>query len=256
MKWLGEAVRRGEFLAGTFLNLGSSLTAEIAGKAGFDWVLIDLEHGAGDQESLLLQLQAIEGTPAVPIVRIAWNDPVRTKRVLDLGPSGVMIPYVNSVEEATRAVSAMRYPPLGVRGVASMNRACGFGASFEEYFKAANANLLVAVQIETKQAVERADEIAAVEGVDVLFVGPLDLSVSLGVVGELGHPLMRDALAKVVSGCGKEGKSAGLMLSKEDQIKDAAAAGFTFIGLSSDGGLVARGMRELAAALKKHKPVQ
>src|SRR6266545_4004510 len=109
MKWLGEAVRRGEFLAGTFLNLGSSLTAEIAGKAGFDWVLIDLEHGAGDQESLLLQLQTIEGTPAVPIVRIAWNDPVRTKRVLDLGPSGVMIPYVNSVEEATRAVSAMRY---------------------------------------------------------------------------------------------------------------------------------------------------
>src|ERR1035441_10314791 len=123
MKWIRHKVLSGELMAGTFLNLGSSLTAEVAGQAGFDWVLIDLEHGGGGRQELLLQLQALESTPAGTLVRIAWNDLGMFKRVLDLGVSGIMVPYVQSAAEAERAVAAMRYPPAGVRGIAAMNRA-------------------------------------------------------------------------------------------------------------------------------------
>lgn len=237
-------------MAGTFLNLGSSVTAEIAGKAGFDWVLIDIEHGMGDRQELLTQLQALEATPAAPVVRIAWNDPVRFKRVLDLGVSGVMVPYVNSAEEAMRAAAAMRYPPEGVRGVARLNRACDFGPSFNEYFKKANSHLLTVVQIETKAAIENLDEIAAVDGVDVLFVGPLDLSVSLGVPDQFDHPLEQEALARVVAACHKAGKAAGILVANEAQLKQVRKLGFTFVAIGSDGGAVVKEMRSLVAMSK------
>lgn len=253
MKWMRHRVLSGELMAGTFLNLGSSLTAEMTGQAGFDWVLIDLEHGAGDRQELLLQMQALESTPAFPVVRIAWNDPVRFKHVLDLGLSGVMVPYIQSPDEAEKAVAAMRFPPDGVRGVASMNRACNFGPGFDDYFKNANSQLLTIVQIETKKAVDCVDEIASVDGVDVLFIGPLDLSVSLGVPQQLNHPLVRDAFQKVVSACKKTGKAPGLMLMREEQISPAVTDGFTFLGLGSDGGLVASGMRQMYGAFKPFK---
>jgi 4-hydroxy-2-oxoheptanedioate aldolase len=240
-------------MGGTFLNLGSSLTAEIAGQAGLDWLLIDLEHGAGDRHELLFQLQAIESTPAAPIVRIAWNDPVRFKRILDLGPSGVMVPYVQSAEEARRAVAAMRYPPAGIRGVASMHRACGFGSAFEEYLSSADSRLLTVVQIETPAAVDHVDEIAAVDGVDVLFVGPMDLSVSLGMARQWDHPVFSAALNKVVRACRKEGKAAGTLVLGEEQIERSVAVGFSFLALSSDGALVAKGMRGVAAAFRKQQ---
>ncbi|MGC1684090.1 MAG: aldolase/citrate lyase family protein [Candidatus Acidiferrales bacterium] len=253
MKWMRQRVLSGELMAGTFLNLGSSLTAEMTGQAGFDWVLIDLEHGAGDRQELLLQMQALESTPAVPIVRIAWNDPVRFKRVLDLGLSGVMVPYIQTPEEAARAVAAMRFPPAGIRGVAAMNRACDFGPGFDEYFKRANTDLLTVIQIETKKSIECIDEIAAVDGVDVLYIGPLDLSVSLGVPQQLNHALVREAFSKVVNACRKAGKIAGLMLMREDQIGPAVEDGFTFLALSSDGGLIANGMRKMRAAFQPYK---
>lgn len=253
MKWMRQRVLSGELMAGTFLNLGSSLTAEMTGQAGFDWVLIDLEHGAGDRQELLLQMQALESTPAFPVARIAWNDPVRFKHVLDLGLSGVMVPYIQSPDEAEKAVAAMRFPPDGVRGVASMNRACNFGPGFDDYFKNANSQLLTIVQIETKKAVDCVDEIASVDGVDVLFIGPLDLSVSLGVPQQLNHPLVRDAFQKVVCACKKTGKAAGLMLMREEQIGPAVTDGFTVLALGSDGGLVASGMRQMYAAFKPFK---
>ena len=250
MKWIRGRVLAGEFMTGTFLNLGSSLTAEMAGQAGFDWVLIDLEHGAGDRQELLLQLQALESTPAAPIVRIAWNDAVLFKRVLDLGVSGIMVPYVQSPEEAQRAVAAMRYPPAGVRGVASMNRACGFGAGFDEYFKSANSKLLTLVQIETAAAVDHAEEIAAVDGVDVLFVGPMDLSVSMGISCQWDHPALRAAFATVVSACRNAGKAAGVLLMKKD-FDRAVIEGFSFVGLGSDGAVIATGMKEIAGVLRQ-----
>ena len=253
MKWIRERALKKEFLTGTFLNLGSSLTAEIAGNAGFDWVLIDLEHGAGNRNELLLQLQAIESTPAVPIVRIAWNDPVIFKQVLDLGASGIMVPYVQTSEEARKAVAAMRYPPDGIRGVAVMNRACGFGPGFDDYFRAAGSKLLTILQIESPTALENLDEIAAVDGADVLFVGPMDLSVGLGIPQQWEHPLMRSALARVVSACQKAGKVAGMIVMSESQIETALANGFSMLSFSSDGAMVVKGMRSLAGAFARQR---
>ena len=251
MKWIRERVLSGEWMGGTFLNLGSSLTAEIAGKSGFDWVLIDIEHGMGDRYELLTQLQAVEATPAAPLVRIAWNDPTLFKRVLDLGISGVMVPMVNSAEEARRAAAAMRFPPEGVRGVARMNRSCDFGPGFTDYFKNANSRLLTIVQIETQAAIDRLPEIAAIEGVDVLFVGPLDLSVSLGVPDQFDHPAEQQALAKVVKASREAGKAPGILVATEDQLKTVKALGFTFVAIGSDGGVVVREMRALAIMLAK-----
>lgn len=251
MKWIRERVLSRELFSGTFLNLGSSLTAEMAGRAGFNWVLVDLEHGAGDYQNLLYQLQAIEGTPAAPLVRVAWNDPIRCKRVLDLGPSGVMVPWINSGDEAKRAVAAIRYPPVGIRGVASMSRACSFGVDFDDYFSRANDGLLLLAQIETREAVAAAEQIAETDGVDVLFIGPLDLSVSLGIVRQFDHPDLAAARAAVVAACRQHGKAAGILMTKESDIGQVIAEGFTFVGLSSDGALVAQGMRKLAGAFNK-----
>ena len=152
MKWIRKKTLEGKVLGGVFLNLGSTLTAEIAGNAGLDWVLLDMEHGPGDHQVLLAQLQAIESTPAVALVRIAWNELPRFKRTLDLGPSGIMIPWINGPNEAQQAVTSMRYPPQGTRGVAGSPRAAGFGRNFKQYFQEANENLLTVVQIENPRS--------------------------------------------------------------------------------------------------------
>lgn len=253
MKYLRKRALAGEILAGAWLNLGSSLTAEMAGQAGFDWVLIDQEHGAGGEESLLHQLQALEASSAVPIVRIAWNEAWRFKRALDFGPGGIMIPYVNTAEEARQAVAAMRYPPQGVRGAARFQRASGFGHDFETYFTEANENLLTIVQIETAEAVRNVEEIAAVEGVDVLFVGPLDLSISMGIRQQLTHPDFRAAIARVVQAGKNAGKATGTLIPTSDKLAATVEDGFTFIAVGSDGSLVATGMREIMGAFR-HLP--
>jgi len=256
MKSIRQEVLERKIIAGIWLNLGSSLTAEMAGLAGFDWALIDLEHGVGDHDGLVYQLQALESTPAAPIVRIAWNEAPRFKRVLDLGPSVVMVPYVCNAEEATLAAASMRYPPQGVRGVARLNRACGFGQDFDGYFATVNDELLTVVQMETAEAVRNAGEIAAVDGVDVLFVGPLDLSVSLGIPQQYDHPSFRDAISRVSDACRNNGKAAGTLLNAPEQIEQTLNDGYTFIALGSDGGLVANGMRKLAGEFSKHKRTQ
>jgi len=253
MKWIRQRVLKRELVIGTWLNLGSSLTAEIAASAGFDWVVIDMEHGAGDHESMVHQVQAVSATPAAPLVRVAWNEAPRFKRVLDLGVSGVVVPCVADGEEAKQAVSAMRYPPQGIRGVASLNRACDFGREFQAYFARANDELLTVVQVETEASVERADEIAAVDGVDVLFIGPMDLSTSMGIVLQYDHPRFKAALARVSEACRRAGKAAGILLGRPEQVPDTIAAGFTFVGLGSDGGVMAEGMARLAAAFRGNR---
>ena len=248
MRYLRERVLAGELLAGTFCNLGSHITTEIAGNAGFDWLLLDLEHGAGDQSELMHQLQAAAAADTPAIVRIAWNEPWRFKRVLDAGAAGVMVPWVSTVEEAQAATTAMRYFPDGVRGAATLIRANGYGRDRDEYLQAANDHLLTVVQIETRQAVENAAAIAAVEGVDVLFVGPFDLSIGLGIGGQFDHPEFLAALEQVVAGAKGAGKAAGILLQRPDQVAATKARGFSFIALGSDGGLVTSGMAQLAAA--------
>lgn len=253
MKFVRKQVLTGELFCGVWNNIGSTLTAEMAGLAGFDWVLFDLEHGSADYESLVPQLQALEGTGSAPIVRIAWNEPPRFKRVLDLGISGVMVPWVNNADEARQAARSMRYPPEGIRGVAYLNRATSFTTKFDEYFAAANDNLVTITQIETGEAVDNAAEIAAVDGVDVLFVGPLDLSVNLGIPKQFDHPRFKEALSKVVAAAKSKGKCAGILLAREEQLEETVDQGFTFVALGSDSGAVAAGFRKTMEAFRRYK---
>jgi 2-keto-3-deoxy-L-rhamnonate aldolase RhmA len=253
MQYIRKRVLTGEVMLGIGANLGSSLTVEMIGAAGFDWTWIDCEHGAGDYSELVPQIQAaaIHNSPA--IVRIAWNEAPRFKRVLDLGAAGIMVPYVTSAREAEQAAAAMRYPPEGIRGVARFNRACGFGQEFDAYFKQANDNLLTVVQIETKASVDRAEEIAAVAGVDVLFVGPLDLSVNMQMAQNFEHPDFEQALDRVAAACRKHGKAAGILLPKLDYLADWIARGFTFLVVGSDGGCVAGGLKSIAEVCRQFK---
>lgn len=239
-----------EWLGGTFLNLGSSVTVEIAGLAGFDWVLIDHEHGPGGEDTMLHQLQAAASTPAFPVVRIAWNEAPKFKRALDMGALGVMVPYVNTAEEARAAVAAMRYPPHGVRGVAKFNRGAGFGGDFEEYYLHAHERLVTAIQIETVEAVNNIDAIAAVDGADVLFVGPTDLSYNMGLRDQLDHPTFVAALQKVTAAAQKHGKAAGILVQTAAMVAKCRELGYTFMALGSDGAAVRAGLLGFVATMK------
>ncbi len=180
MHWIDRTRLRNQLMAGTFLNLGSATSVEIAATMGFDWLLIDHEHGSASFGDLRSQLIAAQTGSAAPIVRIRSVDPDIVKFVMDSGAAGIMFPFVSTAEEARKAVSAIKYPPQGRRGVAGIIRATDYGRNWKNYFAEANQASLVVVQIETEEAVANAEAIAAVEGVDVLFVGPLDLSVQLG----------------------------------------------------------------------------
>jgi 2-keto-3-deoxy-L-rhamnonate aldolase RhmA len=239
-----------EYLCGTFLNLGSPMTVEVAGLAGFDWLLIDHEHGPGGQDVLLHQLHAAAATPAFPVVRIAANEAPRFKRVLDMGAFGVMVPYVNTAAEARAAVAAMRYPPHGVRGVAKFNRGAGFGGDFEEYYLHSHERLLGVLQIETEEAVANIEEIAAVDGADVLFVGPTDLSYNLGIRDQLESPRFVEILRKVSEAAKRHGKAAGILVHINALVPKVRELGYTFVALGSDGGAVRSGLLSLLQTLR------
>jgi 4-hydroxy-2-oxoheptanedioate aldolase len=239
-----------EWLTGTFINLGSPVTAEIAGNAGYDWLILDHEHGPGGDETMLHQLQATAATPAVPLVRIAVNETVRFKRVLDAGAHGVMVPYINTAAEAQAAVTAMNYPPRGIRGVAKFNRGAGFGATFEEYYLHAHEWLVLAAQVETGESVANIDAIAAVPGVDVLFVGPNDLTYNLGVRDQFDHPTFLDALKRVSAAAKKAGKAAGILVHNPALVGMCRELGYTFVSLGSDGGAANAGLRQNLAVLQ------
>jgi 2-keto-3-deoxy-L-rhamnonate aldolase RhmA len=239
-----------EWLVGTFLNLGSPITVEIAGLAGFDWVLIDHEHGPGGEDTLLHQLQAAAATPAFPVVRIAQNETVRFKRALDMGAFGVMAPYVSTAAEAKAAVAAMRYPPHGIRGVAKFNRGCAFGGDFEDYYLNGHERLLTVIQIETPEAVANIDEIAAVDGADVIFVGPTDLSYNMGIRDQLESPKFVEVLKKVSDAAKKHGKAAGILVHIPGLVAKCRELGYTFVALGSDGGAVRSGLLSLLQTLR------
>ena len=251
MKFIRERVLRGELMAGAWCNLGSSLTVEMAARTGYDWILLDQEHGPGDNMTLLHQIQAIGSRPAAPIVRIAWNEMPRVKRALDLGAMGIMVPYVQNAEEAAYAVSSMQYPPAGMRGIASSPRTTGFGSDFKAYFDQANDNQLTIVQIESEKAQNHQSAIAAVEGVDVLFVGPLDLSVNLNLPLRFDHPAFKDALKKVGRIAKEQGKAAGILLPNSAHTPLVYDMGYRFIAVGSDSGLVMAGMKKTFESIKK-----
>ncbi len=243
----------GELLSGTFLNLGSSISVEIAGRCGFDWFMIDLEHGSGNWEVLGRQIQALNGSNTAPMVRLPDNQPALFKRALDMGAAGIMVPQVGGVDDAKRIVASMRYPPEGIRGAAGSPRASGFGMNFEEYFSWANKELLSIIQIERKEALDSIDEIAAVDGVDVLFIGPLDLSISLGIPMQFDHPLFLEAKRKVVKAALQAGKAPGITIPNTDQLQEVIDTGFTFLAVGSDTSLIANGMKKFASTINEHK---
>lgn len=250
MKNLKQRIQRGETVLGCWLNLGSSLAAEMVGLAGFDWVLIDLEHGAGTEKDVLFQLQALEHGTAAPIIRVEGFARQRIHRVLDFGAEGIMCPRIKTAEEAQKAVSALRYTPEGLRGVAKMVRATNFGVNFDNYLKNANDNLVGVIQIETEESLHCLDAIASIEGVDVLFVGPSDLSMALGIFGQFDHPLFMDALKATAAAAEKAGKAAGVLLYNADHFNIFYELGFRFIASGADAGFVNAGARNMVSKLR------
>jgi len=249
MKGLKKKIRNGEAVIGCWLNLGSALTAEIVGSAGYDWVLIDLEHGAGEEKDVMSQLQALHHSNTAAIVRVESDQKQRIHRVLDAGAEGVMVPHIDDSNQARKVVDGIRYPPGGSRGVAKMVRASGFGKNFAEYYAGSNDNILGIVQIETPEALNNLDEIAAIDGVDVLFIGPADLTMSMGIFGEFEHPLFTDAVNATVAAANKVGKAAGILIFNPDEYSRYYQMGLRVIACGADATFVAEGSRTMAAKL-------
>lgn len=245
MKNLKERIRSGEPVHGCWINLGSLVSAEIIGRAGFDWVLIDLEHGAGNEVIMYNQLQVLEGTEATPIVRIDNITRPNVQHILDAGAKGIMFPQIHTPEDADQAVRMMYYPPKGIRGMAQMVRATGFGKNASVYFSSLEKTVVGVIQIETLDAVKNIDAIAAQEGVDVLFVGPSDLTMALGIFGQLDHPLYQQAIKDVANAAKRHGKATGALLIDVNEYEMYFQLGYRFLASGADGSFVAKGAADM-----------
>ena len=241
MKNIKEKLSAGEAVHGCWLNSGSEINAEIVGKAGFDWVVLDLEHGIGTENNLVNQLQALRGSTTIKIVRVEALVRQRVSRVLELGADGLLFPQIQNSQEAEQAISFMRYPPDGRRGMANMIRATDFGQSFEEYYTGYKDNVLGIIQIETLESLNHLDEIANIDGVDVLFVGPADMSLALGVFRQFDHPRYIETLEKVRDAAGKAGKATGTLLRHAGEYEKYYQLGYRFIGCGADSVFVLQG---------------
>jgi 2-dehydro-3-deoxyglucarate aldolase/4-hydroxy-2-oxoheptanedioate aldolase len=233
-------VRLGDFLRGTFLNLGSALVAEVCALSGFDWLLVDLEHGAGGEEGLAGQLLAGAAHGVPVIARTESPERIRVGHLLDLGAEGVMFPRLETPGQVRAALAHLWYPPRGDRGIAGYNRARQFGGDGLTSDEV-NDGMLAIVQVESVAALESLDEMAAIEGVDVLFIGPADLSAALGVAGQLEHPLFKDALDKVVAACARNHIAAGILVGDPGQVPTYRDLGFRFLSVGSDSSLLRGG---------------
>jgi 4-hydroxy-2-oxoheptanedioate aldolase len=247
---LHPRLQAGDTLFGTFAGLGSAVATELIGRAGFDWVIIDLEHGAGTETDLLANLHALGATATAALVRPQSGERLRIGRALDLGAHGIMVPRVDRPDQAREAVSFMRYPPDGGRGLALSTRGAGLGELGHTDIQAINRRILGIIQIESPSAVEHAPEIAAIDGVDVLFVGPTDLSHSLGVPGRFDDPGYLAALERVTTAAEAAGKAAGILLRNASALARHRDLGFRFIGLGSDGAFISDGARAVLEAAR------
>jgi 2,4-dihydroxyhept-2-ene-1,7-dioic acid aldolase len=244
-----QAINAGQLQIGLWSSLRSTIAAEICGDSGFDWILLDSEHSPNEVPDLLAQMQALQQSTTSPIIRPAWNDAVLIKRVLDVGVQTVLIPYVQNAEEATRAVAATRYPPAGIRGVAAASRASRYGR-VNGYLQKANDEICVLVQVETRAALGEIDKIAAVKGVDGVFIGPSDLSASLGFIGQPGHPEVQAAIKDATARILKAGKAPGILTGNEAEARRYIEWGCKFVAVGADIGLLANGASALAAKFK------
>lgn len=223
---------------GAWLHLCNGISAEIMGATGFDWILVDMEHGHGDLQTLLWQLQGMSTSDSIPIVRSPWNDPVIIKRILDIGAYGIMIPWVNDKNQAEQAVQACKYPPRGIRGLARNTRAAAYGRDFQVYSQKANDEIMVIVQVETMTAVNNIDAILSVPDIDVIFIGPSDLSASMNILGQYDHPDLKKAIAVVETAAKKHKVALGTLCSSIDQLKSLYDRGYQFASMGSDASLL------------------
>jgi 2-keto-3-deoxy-L-rhamnonate aldolase RhmA len=242
---LGE--RRRVF--GTWLMMDNPVTAEALSFAGFDFLVIDMEHSATDVREARAQLQAIAGGHASAVVRLPSRDPVFVKKVLDCGAQTLMFPMVQSADDARLAVMSTRYPPHGLRGMAAMHRASRY-TTVDGYLENASREICVLAQVETEDAVSNAAQIAAVDGVDGLFVGPGDLSASLGLIGQVSHATVVEHVKKALDACHAAGKPAGVLAANEEIAERYAAMGFDFIAVASDLAFMMRTARQAVERMK------
>jgi 2-keto-3-deoxy-L-rhamnonate aldolase RhmA len=233
---------------GTWIMAASPLVTEAMGHAGFQWGVIDMEHTPLDMMEVIHLLQAAGNTKMVPIVRVPWNDPVTVKRVLDAGAQTLLIPFVQNAEEAARAVASTRYPPEGMRGLAGMSRGSKFG-TVPDYARTANKTVGAVLQLESPAAVSELERIAAVPGVDALFLGPGDLSASLGHAGNTSHPDVMAVMADAARRCKAVGKPVGTVGGTPEMVVQYRAMGYDFVAIASDLGLLMRGAQAAVKAL-------
>jgi len=234
---------------GLWTGLRSTLVAEMVSHASsLDWFVIDMEHSPNEIGDVLLQLQVSQRGGAEPVVRVPWNEPVVTKRVLDLGAQSIIFPWVNSAEEARQAVAATRYPGHGgVRGVMSLARMNNYGSQNPHYYREAADQICNIVQIETAEAVANIEEIAAVDGVDALFIGPSDLSASLGHIGNPGHPEVKAKIEDAFRRITATGKASGFLTANQADAKWALQLGCNFVAVGSDVQMLTASVKSAAA---------
>lgn len=245
MNFIAEKIGSG-ISRGIFISSGSEVAVELAAAAGFDWVLLDMEHGLGDESKILSMIRCLDATGTAPIVRIPALREEYIKHVLDYGAAGIMCPMVRSVEDVHELLACMRYSPQGRRGLIAGSRASRYGEDFTTYFERANSELLCVVQIETEAALEKVDAIAAVDGVDVLFLGHSDMSLALGCHGDYGHDSMVTAEQNILRAALKHEKTAGMLLKHGMDEGSYVKRGFHFMAVGSDIRCLRAGYKKLA----------
>jgi len=242
-----QGLVRGELQIGLWSHLSNHVSTEVIGGAGFDWIVLDAEHSPNETFLLHQQLQALIEGGSSPVVRVAWNDKVLIKRVLDIGAQTLLIPYVQNAAEAAEAVAATRYPTHGgMRGFTGLSRASRFGR-IPDYHEHAHEEVCVVVQVETREALAEIEAIAAVGGIDGIFIGPGDLSTAMGHVGKPGHPEVQAAIHDAITRIRAAGKPAGILTGDEAQARQYIDWGCTFTAVGADIALLARASEQLAA---------
>lgn len=247
-----KKLQEGGKTAGAWLALASPITAEILSKAGFDWLVIDMEHGAGDYMTMLSQLQAMNGTDVLPLVRVPGNDRFVIKRTLDAGALGVVVPDVNTKEDAVAAYRAVKYHPSGMRGISGNTRAGSYGMQESDLLmQSANDRTMLVVQIESLQAVANLDEILQVEGIDVFFIGPRDLDTSIGFFNNAAHPQVKQVIATIEQKVLGAGKVLGTVTGSWEQAQEKYARGYQFLSLISEVPALAKMATDLVCKFKE-----
>jgi len=250
---LKALLKSGGAAVGSWISVGHPVIGEVMGLAGFDWLLLDMEHGILGLEAVQTLVQAIQLTPATPLVRVPWNEPVIVKQVLETGAMGLLFPQVNSAEEAMAAVRSASFPPRGIRGIGS-GRGTGYGAWFDEYLQRAGEELLIGVQIEHVTALQNVRDILAVDGIDFVFIGANDLSASMGLLGQPKHPRVLEAIQQVLAAARECGVAVGLNASDPDDAELRIAEGFKFIEIGQNKKLLSKIRRELCGRIRRNMP--